>query len=438
MTRNRILIALGVAVLLGGGWWIWRSTRAAAPVSYETVPVKRGRLVAKVTASGTLSAIVTVQVGAQVSGRISQIDADFNTPVKKGQIIAKLDPALFEAAVEQAKANLVAAEGKLDKSKADAADLARQYERSKTLFEQKLIAQADLDTAQSKSEGAQADVRSATGAVAQAKAALHKEQTSLAYTTITSPINGTVISRAVDVGQTVAASLSAPTLFTIAEDLRKMQVDTSVAEADVGKLKPGMQASFFVDAYPSKKFKGTVRQIRNAATTQQNVVTYDAVIDVENPDLELKPGMTATVTFIYAERDDALTVANSALRFRPPPGFGGKGGGNGKKGKHKKESGDAATPRTVAQRDPGAGAPRTDASPARPGETEEPGPEQREVWVLAGGVPHPVSIVTGVSDGTSTEVVSGDLHEGDEVITGVSGGTSSATGAKPGGMRRMF
>ncbi|HEY6004768.1 MAG TPA: efflux RND transporter periplasmic adaptor subunit, partial [Anaeromyxobacter sp.] len=332
MTRRRkIVVAAVVAALVAaGGIWRWRSGGKSGPAAIETARVDRGRIVAKVTATGTLSALVTVQVGSQVSGRIASLEADFNSPVKKGQVIARIDPQLFDAAVEQARANAVAAQGNLAKAKAQALDAQRQLERTRALAERKLVAQADLDTAEAGADAAKASVEAAQGSLEQTRAALHQAQVNLAYTRIVSPTNGVVISRNVDVGQTVAASLQAPTLFVIAEDLSKMQVDTSVAEADVGRLRAGMPATFTVDAFPGEVFRGNVRQVRNAPQTVQNVVTYDAVVDVSNPEQKLKPGMTATATFVYAEKDDVLRVPNAALRFRPPPGFGGdRKGGSG-------------------------------------------------------------------------------------------------------------
>ncbi len=310
-----------VVVVLGSVVWLLRArAKTHQPaLRYETVTVDQGQVVAKVTATGTLSALVTVQVGSQVSGRIQQIFVDFNSPVKKGQLIAKIDPQLFEAAVEQARANYVAARGNLAKAQAQAVDAERQYRRARALAERQLIAQAEVDTAQTNANAAQAQVKVAEGSVEQARAALHQAEVNLAYTNIISPTNGVVISRNVDVGQTVAASLQAPTLFLIAEDLAKMQVDTSVAEADVGRLWAGMTASFTIDAYPNERFTGRVRQIRNAPQTVQNVVTYDAVIDVDNAELKLRPGMTANVTFVYAERANVMRVPNAALRFRPSP-----------------------------------------------------------------------------------------------------------------------
>jgi HlyD family secretion protein len=412
MTKRPVYLALGAVALVaaGVGIWRWRAGSARPRFQFDTAKVERGKIVAKVTATGTLSAIVTVQVGSQVSGRIAALHADFNSPVRKGQVIAKIDPQLFQAAVDQARANLAAAQGNLAKAHAQAVDAHRQYARQKELAARKLNAQADLDTAQANADVADAQVKAAEGSVAQARAALHQAEVNLAYTDIVSPTNGTVISRSVDVGQTVAASLQAPTIFVIAEDLAKMQVDTNVAEADVGRLRPGMSATFSVDAYPSEIFRGVVRQIRNAPQTVQNVVTYDAVIDVANPELKLKPGMTANVTFIYAEKEDVLRVPNAALRFRPPPAL--------------LAAGNASAP----------------GRPGSPGASGPPGPragteapDRRTVWTLAQETPAPVRIRVGISDGTFTEVVEGELDAGAAVITDVTGGPPSGMAA---GLRR--
>jgi HlyD family secretion protein len=367
------------------------------PLRFTTQKADKGPIVARVTASGTLSALVTVQVGSQVSGRILELAADFNSPVQKNQIIARLDPELFQAAVDQAKANLLADQGNLEKARVQATDADRIANRSQELVAKKLIAQADADTAQANADAARATITATQGQVERDRAALAQAAVNLKYTVIKSPISGTVISRNVDVGQTVAASLQAPVLFTIAEDLKKMQVDTSVAEADVGKLIPGMATTFTVDAFPGDRFKGLVRQIRNAATMVQNVVTYDAVIDVENQpmtgssDFKLRPGMTANVTFIYAQSNDALRVPNAALRFRMP-GAGGR---------------------------------------RRPDAGGEPG-DRRTVWVLRAGQPVPVPIKTGITDGTVTQVVQGELHEGDDILTEAS---SEPTGQPPPALR---
>jgi HlyD family secretion protein len=427
--KKPVWILLGLGVLVGGGIgvWQWRKHVAAnAAPRYETVAVDRGPIVAKVTATGTLSALVTVQVGTQVSGRIKQIFVDFNSPVKKGQVIAKIEPALFAAALESARANYLAGQGTVTKLEAQAENAKLQYERAEALFERKAIAQADLDTARATMRAANGDVTAARGNMEQAKAALHQAQVNLDYTTIVSPTTGVVISRSVDVGQTVAASLSAPTLFLIAEDLTKMQVDTSVAEADIGKLKPDMEATFTVDAYPSRAFKGKIRQIRNAPQTQQNVVTYDAVIDVDNAGLELKPGMTANVTFIYDHRDSALRVANAALRFQPPAELARAawgGGGGGSRGGGQRGGGNEGGGRRM-----GGG--------RQPGEAAD----RRTLWVLRGPAPTPVRVRAGVSDGTNTEIETTELHEGDRVVTDAEMPGAENKSAPPGSgaFRRMF
>lgn len=411
-------------------------------VTYETARVDRGRIAPKVTATGTLSATVTVQVGSQVSGRVASLNADFNSSVDAGQVIAKIDPQLFDAALDQARANHMAAQGNLARSVVQATDADRQYQRTKSLADRKLVAQADLDTSLAAAEAAKAQVDVSRGNLAQAKAALKQAEVNLAYTTIYSPISGTVISRNVDVGQTVAASLSAPTLFVIAEDLRKMQVDTAVAEADVGKLQPGMDAVFTVDAFVGERFRGKVRQIRNAATTVQNVVTYDGVIDVDNPELKLRPGMTANVTFTWAERDDVLRVPNAALRFKPPaeawkklqkPAEGGAAGATAPPADGAAPSGQGGRRRV-----PGSSTGGAERGPRSP-------PDEKVVWVLQNEQLEPRRIKVGLTDGTLTEVLSG-LSESDLVVTEANDPSApkrSGAGGPPnpmggGGMRRMF
>jgi HlyD family secretion protein len=417
--------ALAVAVGLGG-------CKGGKPaVQWETAAVDRGRIVARVTATGTLSALVTVQVGSQVSGRIQQLFADFNSPVKKGQLIAKIDPQLFQASLEQARANHAAAQGNLEKAKVQAAQAEIDFRRQSNLAERKLVAQADFDNAKTNLMAAKAQIAVNVGNLAQAKAALNQAKVNLAYTSIVSPTDGVVISRSVDVGQTVAASLQAPTIFVIAEDLRKMQVDTSVAEADVGKLTAGMDATFVVDAYPGERFRGKVRQIRNAAQTVQNVVTYDAVIDVDNAELKLRPGMTANVTFVFANRENVLRVPNAALRFRLSPEVSGALKLDGKSGKGI----DAGAAGGAAEALAGAGARAGGRQRAGggPGASPDDTPDRKTVWLLDGGVPRSIRIKTGASDGTKTEVVEGGLAEGNLVITDatVTGG-AKPTGFVPG------
>ncbi len=407
LTWAAVLVATGLA---GVGVWAIRSSRGTATPLFETASVDRGRVTAKVTATGTLSALVTVQVGSQVSGRIQVINVDFNSPVKAGQELARIDPQLFTAAEEQARANLVAARGNLEKATVQAADARRQHERSRDLYKKKLVAKADLDTARTTSLAAEATIAAGRGAVEQAQAALHQAEVNVGYTHIVSPTDGVVISRNVDVGQTVAASFQAPVLFVIAQDLRKMQVDSSVAEADVGRLSSGMDASFTVDAYPGEVFRGAVRQIRNAPQTLQNVVTYDAVIDVDNEALKLRPGMTANVTFVYADKKDVLRVPNAALRFSPSPELLAEARGTPKR---------RATVRRSGRPPPGTG---TAAAPAK-----SPATADRTVWVLNGRAPRQERIAVGASDGTYSEVTSGPLAPGDRVVTSASGqGSSSA------------
>jgi HlyD family secretion protein len=342
---------------------------------YRTEPVTRGDIQATVTATGTVNAVTTVQVGTQVSGTIKKLFVDFNSRVKKGQIIAQIDPSTFESQVLQAQANLLSAQANLDKAETTLVDAKRTFDRNKELFAKNLIARSDLDTAETNYQADKAQVSSSKAQVAQARASLDYARQNLAYTKILSPVDGVVISRNVDVGQTVAASFQTPTLFTIAQDLTKMQIDTNVAESDIGVVKVGQDVEFSVDAYPDTTFKGKVWQIRQAPITVQNVVTYDVVIQVNNRDFKLMPGMTANVSIIITTRHDVLRITNAALRFR------------------------------FSERPAGGGA---GAAP-----TNKKGPV---VWVLENGKPKRVSVTPGVSDGNYTEIVSGDLKEGQQII----------------------
>ncbi|RJO74567.1 MAG: efflux RND transporter periplasmic adaptor subunit [Myxococcales bacterium] len=417
---------IGVVLVLGVGGYFGRDwfSSGKPQIQYETALVERGAIKAKVTATGTLSALVTVLVGTQVSGRLQEILVDFNSEVKKGDVLARIDPQFFSAAVAQAKANLQFAEANAEKAEVQVADAQRQLNRLKALAAESHVSQADVDAAESNLDLAKAQLKAAKGSLAQARAALKQADVNLGYTTISSPINGVVVSRNVDVGQTVAASFQAPTLFTIAEDLRRMQVDTNVSEADVGKLSAGMTAAFTVDAYPHDVFNGAVRQIRNAPQTLQNVVTYDAVIDVENPDLKLKPGMTASVAFVYAERDDVLLIPNTALRFRAIP--------------------EMLNPEP-AEEESAEGAALADTKRQRgPEKSGPPAPDRKSVWVLRDGQAQEFSIRIGISDGSRTELVEGDLKENDEVVIDATGGEDDAAprglmpGPRPRGMRRAF
>ena len=380
---------------------------------------------------------MTVDVGSQVSGRIQELYADFNSPVKKGELIAKIDPSLFQAAVVQAEANVTASRANVTRLTVTADDAERQAKRASDVYAQRLISETERDNAVATARAARASVDQGVGQLAQARAQLEQAKTNLRYTDILSPTDGVVISRAVNKGQTVAASLSAPVIFTIAQDLRAMEVHTNVAESDIGRLKPGMRVSFTVDAYPGEPFRGSIRDIRNAPQIVQNVVTYDAVIDVANPDLKLKPGMTATVSIVADRRRDVIAVPNTALRFRPEGaapdqasqragaqggaagadagqgsgqrrerGQGGQGQGNGQNGRRDKDGeGDDAAPVVV----------------------------KRTLYVLVDGQPAPRSVTTGLTDGRITEITGGDLKEGDVVITGVAG--QNAQGQRAGQQR---
>lgn len=344
---------------------------------YTTQKVSRGNIRATVTATGTLNAVTTVLVGTQVSGTIKNLYADYNSYVKKGQLLAQIDPATFEAQVQQAKANLAVAEANVEKAKAAVLDARRALERNKILSGRNLIARSDLDTAETNELAAVAQQKASEAQVEQARAALKIAMTNLQYTRIVSPVDGMVISRNVDVGQTVAASFQTPTLFNIAQDLAKMQIDVSVDEADIGRISEGQPVEFTVDAYHDRILKGRAAAIRNAPITVQNVVTYDVVVLVQNREKILKPGMTANVSIITALRDHVLKVPNAALRFRP----GDK---------------DLA----------GVKAP------------ERKGPV---VWVLDNKKPRRVAVATGISDGNNTEVISQALKEGDNVIVASTG-----------------
>src|SRR3954449_10254906 len=297
------LIAISGLLLIA---FVVRHLRTSSAATYQSANVTRGQITQAVTATGTLNPVVNVQVGSQVSGNISKLFADFNSQVKAGQVVAQIDPALFKATVTQAEGDVASAEAALELARLNA-------KRAQDLFTRKTSSQADLDQAMASLHQAEANVKIKQGALDKAKADLER-------CTITSPIDGVVISRNVDVGQTVAASLQAPVIFVIANDLTNMQIDANVAEADVGVVQVGQEVDFTVDAFPMQTFHGKVKQVRNAPITVQNVVSYDTVISVSNPDLKLKPGMTANVSIIAARKDNVLQIKNAALRYRPADG----------------------------------------------------------------------------------------------------------------------
>jgi HlyD family secretion protein len=392
--RKKIIIGIAiVGVMLAAGAFFFFNNKENGP-KFRTEKVAKGDIKATVTATGTMNAVVTVLVGTQVSGTIKILYVDFNSPVKKGQILAQIDPATFQAQVEQARANLLLAKANVEKSEAARLDAIRTMERNRVLFTRNFIAKSDLDTSETNHQSAVAQLSASKAQAEQAKAALDYAEINLRYAKIVSPVDGTVISRNVDVGQTVAASFQTPTLFNIAQDLTKMQIDTNVDEADIGKIKVDQPVDFTVDAYADITFRGKVSEVRSAPTTVQNVVTYDVVVKVDNPDLKLKPGMTANVSIILADKKGVLRVPNAALRFRPAD----KGAERGKE--------------APAQKGPG-------------------------VWVLENKKPKRTDIATGISDGNYTEILSGDLKEGIEVIVEATGGEkkSSTPPAGPGFIR---
>jgi HlyD family secretion protein len=389
-----ILGILAIGLVIGG--YVFFNGERKIPVRYRTAPVEKGSIVSVITATGTINPITTVQVGSQVSGMIESLHADFNSKVKAGQVVARVDPFPYRARRDQAEANLANANASVTKARTDLAQRKREMERTKALVGQQFVSQNEMDVALTAYEGAAAQLKLAEAAVKQAAAALEAAELDLKYTVIRSPVDGVVISRQVEVGQRISANFSIPTLFLIAEDVTKMQVDTNVSEADIGGITEGKEASFSVDAYPGEIFQGKVRQVRNAPINIQNVVTYDVVVEVENPNFRLKPGMTANVSIVVARRDGTLKIPNAALRFTPPSGH----------------------------RDPRSSAvmPAASASPSAVQRPVAVSPDGRAkpVWRLnAGGDPESTVVQVGISDGLFTEAGAGELQEGDHVIVGI-------------------
>jgi len=392
MTKSKwITSAVVLVVLVSIGRWLWKR-HTSDDVQYQTVAVTRGDLTQLVTATGQLNPVTNVTVGCQISGTLSKIFVDYNSPVTNGQVVAQIDPSTYEANIQLAAADVANAKAALELAQINA-------RRAKELLENKVIAQSDYDTAV-------ANLHQAEATLVNKQAALNRSQVDLDRCTIFSPVDGIVISRSVDVGQTVAASLNAPTLFTIANDLAKMQIDANVAEADVGGVEVGQNVDFTVDAFPNRTFHGEVVQVRNSPITVQNVVTYDTVIGVNNPDLKLKPGMTANVSIIIAQRDDTLKIPNAALRYRPPDAASSNpGSSRGQGGGGQRPSGGGGG---------NWGGKKREHSPTRP------------VYVLGkDGKPQQAQIKVGITDGISSEVLDG-LKEDDKVVTG---STSKQAGA---------
>ncbi len=500
-------LGLALAVAAAAGGWFWWNREGEAATVYRTARLERGEVSDLVTATGTLNPVTQVQVGSQVSGRIAKLFVDFNDQVAEGQVLALIDPAPFEAqlaqaqasvirahaatiktsaAVEVARANQQVAEAdvelaraNLGKARVTAENAARTQARNAELARRNLISASELDqsrtdlglagaaveasraqltSAQARAEAsrsqvgqAQADRQANLGEVAQAEASLQLAKTNLGYTRILSPVAGVVISRNVDVGQTVAASFQAPVLFLIAGNLERMQIIANVDEADIGRTREGSEASFTVDAYPQRSFRGKVSQIRLAPIVNQNVVTYNVVVDVENKRLLLKPGMTSNASILVARRSGILRVPNGALAFAPPgfrsetagevsTGSGGDSGGRrgrGHEGRSRERgrdttdtSGGERRERRQGRRADGSSGPGRRTSDSESFDLE--GPHPGRVFVVAGGQARPVRVVVGISDGSFTELVSGELSEGDEVAVGVSR-DGAASGAPAGG-----
>jgi HlyD family secretion protein len=434
-----VLVVLLLAAALGVGAYF--KFKEPPKAQFNTLPVERGDILSTVSATGTLNAVVTVQVGTQVSGTLSKLYVDFNSPVRKGQAIAQIDPALFNSAVQQARGNFLNAEAGQARAQVTLADAKRTLGRNRQLLAEGIVAQSDLDAAQTAYDSALAGVRAAEAQLMQTRGALMQAETNLNYSTIRSPVDGIVVSRNVDVGQTVAASFQTPTLFTIAQDLTKMQIETSIDESDISRLKVGQSADFTVDAYPEQQFRGTVSQIRNAPVVTQNVVTYVAVVGVPNKDLKLKPGMTANVSVQVEKKENVLKVPSAALRFKPKSGKEEKGTRTAKgdreagtgKGDREAGTGKGDSVATAGQGSHAAsGRPNGSGTPGRGGAAGAgaQGPSQKIYLLDAEGNPVPVAITTGVTDGGFVEVTGGNLKEGDEVV--VEQVTPQAK--KPGGM----
>lgn len=443
-----VLIAAGIGAY---GYRVSRTETFAPEV--RVVTVTRGDVVDTVVATGSMEAVTTVQVGSQVSGTIRSLYADYNSIVREGDVIMRLDPALFETQTEQARANLLRAEADVERFRVEVENAQVQLDRSASLAERDLISAADLEAAEAASRSAEAQLKSAEAQVVQARASLNQSEVNLEHTVIRAPIDGIVISRLVDVGQTVAASLQAPELFVIAADLAKMRVIANIDESDVGRVRPGQKVVFTVDAYPDEEFEGAVSQIRLEPVVQQNVVTYATVVDAPNPDLKLKPGMTATITLEIARRENVLKIPNAALRFRPtpelfaaldqpppapaaaapaterpPPGGGRMRGARGPAAQMPAARGPVRPNRPATAADapivPAVerGAATIDAlfGPLAPATSTG------RVWIMQDGRLSPVAVRLGVTDGAATELIeaAGDggrrLPAGAELVSRVS------------------
>jgi len=391
MKKRWWIIPVIVVLLAAGVYGFFKLWGDGQEIYYRTAKVERGDLVQAITATGTIQPLKVVEVGTQVTGRIKKLYVDFNSPVTEGQIVAEIAPESYKARTDQDKANLQQSIANVDQIQAKLVLAEQELKRNKELAERGLVTGTDLDTAVSNRDALEAQLKMAKAQIKQSKATLAVSKTDLAYTTIRSPVNGVVIARNVNEGQTVVASMSAQTIYLIATDLKKVQVEAAVAEADIGQIRAGEKVIFTVDAYPDEKFVGKVSQVRLSATITQNVVTYPVIIVADNPQEKLLPSMTADVSIEVARIEGALKLPNAALRFKPESATAAAGGSGGGASGGKRSS------------------PAGSSKPAH------------EVWVQTpGGGLQPVKVTLGISDGTHTQVLEGKLKEGQEVVTGVS------------------
>ena len=401
---GRWLAAVLVLALAGAAGYYW-TTHRQAPSRFVTAPVTRGSVAVALTATGTVNPVTVVEVGTYVSGPIVRWSCDYNTRVTVGQLCAQIDPRPFQMVADQAAANLAVAKAQLVKDQAILTYAKTTYERDSGLLQRGIVSQATLDNEKSTYDQAMAQITYDESAILERQAEVNAAQVNLGFSRIISPVNGIVVSRNIEIGQTVAASFQTPILFLIATDLTKMQVDTNVSESDIGGVKVGDRATFTVQTFPNRPFQGAVRQVRQAPTTVQNVVTYDVVVAVDNQDGALKPGMTATTRIVKAEHDDVLMLPEQALRFLPEG---------------------------VKTDRPGAGARRSERAAAGGGD----GTHRGRAWVLREGKPVAVPVMVGLEDGTSAEVAKGELVEGDQVI--VAEATAGAKGGVSAGQAPRF
>jgi len=413
MNKIKFTAATVAVAMLGGTAWFYSRAEGKTPAAYRTAPITRATLKSTVSATGTLNAVQTVHVGTQVSGQVSQVYVDFNDKVKKGQLLARIDPTLQQQAVQDAQAQLEKAQAQLTQAQDD-------FTREKQLFDAKVITAQEFSTTQSTFSVQQAAVKSA-------QIALDRAKQNLSYTDIYAPIDGVIVERDVDVGQTVAASLSAPQLFLIANDLSEMQILASVDESDIGQIKEGQAVSFTVQSYPNQQFQGTVKQVRLQSTTTDNVVNYTAVISVANTTGKLLPGMTATVQFVTGTADSVLTVPSAALRVKATPEMLAQSGTASDSTATKPDSAQRAQWQQRAKQNGGARPSGAGGGAARTGTR----PTAATIWTVdAQGAAHPVRVRVGMTDGVRTQVTGKSLAEGEQVITAIGeAGTTTAPAA---------